>query len=82
MSFSMPVRSKTFEATRRRRLGWTSHEHQAGSASAVPEPAQRNLRHGGPCQDRALYSCSCGYAFDAPVSTSVDCPHCGDRQAW
>ena len=45
-------------------------------------PGQRGHRLGGPTQDRALYSCSCGYAFDALVSTSVDCPHCGDRQAW
>jgi hypothetical protein len=49
---------------------------------AHPGPPRRNLRQGGAPQDRALYSCSCGYAFAAPVSTSVDCPHCGDRQAW
>ena len=33
-------------------------------------------------QDAALYSCGCGYVFTAPVSTSVDCPHCGADQAW
>ncbi len=38
-------------------------------------------RAGGP-EDRALYSCMCGYAFQAAVSTSVDCPHCGTEQAW
>jgi hypothetical protein len=38
-------------------------------------------RAGGP-QDRALYTCACGYAFTAAVSTSVGCPHCGTSQAW
>jgi hypothetical protein len=38
-------------------------------------------RAGGP-QDRALYSCGCGHAFKASVSTSVGCPRCGTRQAW
>jgi cytochrome c5 len=30
----------------------------------------------------ATYNCTCGYVFEAPVLTSVDCPHCGDSQAW
>jgi hypothetical protein len=33
-------------------------------------------------QDAALYACSCGYVFKAPVTTSVGCPHCGTAQAW
>ena len=33
-------------------------------------------------QDAALYNCSCGYVFKAPVTTSVGCPHCGTAQAW
>ena len=33
-------------------------------------------------QDTATYSCGCGYVFTAPVSTSVECPHCGGDQAW
>ena len=39
-------------------------------------------RRGLPTQDRALYSCGCGHAFKASVSTSVGCPRCGTRQAW
>lgn len=42
----------------------------------------RGRYEGGPSLDQALYSCSCGYAFEAPVSTSVGCPHCGTVQAW
>ena len=33
-------------------------------------------------QDSALYSCACGYAFTASVSTTVGCPQCGTCQAW
>jgi predicted Zn-ribbon and HTH transcriptional regulator len=36
---------------------------------------------GGPL-DTAVYTCSCGCLFDASVSTTVRCPHCGANQAW
>ena len=49
--------------------------------TAVHQPLARAKRSGGP-EDRALYSCHCGYAFKAEVSTSVGCPHCGTAQAW
>lgn len=42
---------------------------------------ESHRRAGGP-EDRALYACSCGYAFEADVTTSVGCPHCGQSQAW
>jgi hypothetical protein len=53
------------------------------TTSVSPEAAEtRDARRGGGPEDRALYSCMCGYAFKAKVSTSVDCPHCGSQQAW
>jgi hypothetical protein len=53
------------------------------SAPLTPEAAEtRDARRGGGPEDRALYSCVCGFAFSAKVSTSVDCPHCGTEQAW
>jgi DNA-directed RNA polymerase subunit M/transcription elongation factor TFIIS len=36
---------------------------------------------GGP-EDRARYTCTCGYVWDTAVSASVTCPHCGAAQAW
>ncbi len=36
---------------------------------------------GGP-EDVAHYSCICGFVFEADVSTTVACPHCGAAQAW
>jgi len=51
------------------------------SPETVSDADARARRSGGP-QDKALYSCGCGYAFKAEVSTSVGCPHCGTHQAW
>jgi hypothetical protein len=55
--------------------------HSGRSRHSVLQTLARAKRSGGP-EDVALYSCSCGYAFKAPVSTSVGCPHCGTSQAW
>ncbi len=54
----------------------------------APQPARSEspetsaARRGGGPEDRALYSCMCGFAFKAAVTTSVGCPHCGTEQAW
>jgi hypothetical protein len=55
--------------------------HAGRARSTVLQTLARAKRSGGP-EDIALYSCGCGYAFRAPVSTSVGCPHCGVKQAW
>jgi len=58
------------------------HEHHSGRGrNSVLQTLARAKRSGGP-EDTALYSCHCGYAFKAEVSTSVGCPHCGTNQAW
>ena len=49
-------------------------------ADAVMYPA-RERAAGGP-QDRALYRCSCGYAFLATVEAGVHCPNCSTEQSW
>ncbi|HUH82064.1 MAG TPA: hypothetical protein VLZ06_12135 [Solirubrobacteraceae bacterium] len=71
----------------------TSHRRRTGDRSGAesrqadpPGPrcdqaAQRVREAGGPL-DSACYTCGCGLLFDAPVSTSVSCPHCGADQAW
>jgi len=51
------------------------------AAPQQPAPQARERDAGGP-EDRAAYRCSCGYVFEAPVSTTVGCPHCGSTQAW
>jgi hypothetical protein len=44
--------------------------------------AERRARESGGPEDFAFYTCGCGFAFRADVSTSVSCPHCGAGQAW
>lgn len=57
--------------------------HLVPAPEASPEvKASRRARESGGPEDRAFYTCSCGYAFDADVTTSVVCPHCGATQAW
>jgi hypothetical protein len=69
----------------RRRRG----AHATSVSVSAPEPVMRacdpavqRVREAGGPLDRASYSCACGYVFDAAVSTSVGCPHCGCAQAW
>jgi hypothetical protein len=51
-------------------------------ASGACDPAVARVREAGGPVDHASYSCQCGCVFDAPVSTTVCCPHCGVGQAW
>jgi rubrerythrin len=51
---------------------------------AIPDEHVDERRHRAAVnpEDHALYRCSCGYQFEADVSASVACPHCGTSQAW
>ena len=51
-------------------------------AAPVLHPHQLRARQSGGPDDNAHYSCACGMAFTAAVSTSVECPNCGTGQAW
>lgn len=76
---------------RRHREGRPRHVNGRGEAPATAtdqtDPTQdtansRRRREAGVSEDHAVYTCQCGYVFEALVSTSVGCPHCGDSQAW
>jgi hypothetical protein len=83
----MLVKAKQGESSVRwRRRARGGHNGEA-RVSASPQSdatvgTSRERRHGGPSEDRALYTCECGYAFEALVTTSVGCPHCDRTQAW
>jgi hypothetical protein len=47
-----------------------------------PDTATQRVRDAGGPIDRASYACECGLLFQAKVSTTVMCPHCGAGQAW
>jgi hypothetical protein len=56
----------------------------AEPAARIPDEhlAERRHRASVAPEDTAHYACSCGFQFQASVSTSVRCPHCGAGQAW
>ena len=59
--------------------------HQRRDAAPAPRPSVTptiQAKRGGCPQDNAFYSCDCGCAFTAAVSTSVGCPQCGHSQDW
>ena len=44
--------------------------------------SQVRARRGSGPEDRALYSCECGFAWKGEVTASPCCAHCGTPQAW
>jgi len=92
------VRAKRVESSRRRREGFRSSAGDLGAPESAARQVKVRppialagndvRRERGTCSgkpltnDAATYHCHCGFVFEAPVSTSVGCPHCGGTQAW
>lgn len=87
--------TKLLERTRARSgaMRWRRAERGPESPAPLSEPAHAYAvyTHDGdsgvhaladPPLDLAVYQCSCGYVFEAAVSTAVTCPHCASQQAW
>jgi len=80
----------TTPKTLRRRRERTRQAGTRRATAAAAEPRARQAltvsqvraRRGGGPEDRALYSCECGFAWTGEVSASPSCPHCGTPQAW
>jgi hypothetical protein len=75
-----PMRSKLRIKRAPRR--WARERRVNGPHVPKPDPQVQRVREAGGPIDHAHYSCQCGYSFEAEVSTTVACPHCGDTQAW
>jgi len=72
----MHLTSKTKSSRRSQR-----RSKSASRRTAVPV-SQVRARRGGGIEDRALYSCECGFAWKGEVTASPCCAHCGTPQAW
>ena len=68
-----------------------SRRHHPPPARRASEPRQQRpalpvsqvrARRGSGIEDRALYSCECGFAWTGEVTASPCCAHCGTPQAW
>ena len=67
----------------KRRSSRPTRSGRQAKQQVMPESDEtRAARRAGGPEDCALYACMCGFAFKAPVTTSVGCPHCGTQQAW
>jgi hypothetical protein len=76
------VRSKRDEKGSGRRRPSAFMTRPAPAQARGPVATGRSHRERETFQDNALYTCHCGFVFEAAVSTRVDCPHCGTGQAW
>jgi hypothetical protein len=80
----MTVRTRPHRLRTRPRSGRRAARREASVEPGLVQPTAPQAREraaGGP-QDLAAYCCSCGYVFEAAVSTTVGCPQCGGTQAW
>jgi hypothetical protein len=57
-------------------------KREAAGAQGQPDRLIAERRLEPATEDQAMYSCECGFIFQAAVLTSVGCPHCGSSQAW
>jgi len=78
----MIVRTRPQRRRTRPRIGRRAPGAPGPAGEHAPAPPQAREREAGGPQDLAAYRCECGCVFEAPVSTDVDCPHCGGAQAW
>jgi hypothetical protein len=72
----LTTKTKTFRRSQRR-----SKAPSVARRSAMPV-SQVRARRGSGVEDRALYSCECGFAWKGEVTASPCCAHCGTPQAW
>ena len=71
--------------TKPRRQRGARRLHVVPDPAPRPEPvhsAERRYRAASRPDDRAVFTCGCGYLFEARVTTTMPCPHCGEMQAW
>jgi hypothetical protein len=81
MAATVTTRRRSRRRAPARRRGPARAPRTATAAGAALNALARARRSGGPV-DRALYTCGCGNAFTAAVSTTVGCPSCGETQTW
>jgi len=74
--------SKTLRRRRERKAQAPARRATEPRQRPVLSVSQVGARRGGGPEDRALYSCECGFAWKGEVTASPGCPHCGTPQAW
>jgi hypothetical protein len=78
------TKTKSLRRSRRRPQNGQAPGRRASEPrqrAALPV-SQVRARRGSGIEDRALYSCECGFAWTGEVTASPCCAHCGTPQAW
>ena len=74
-------KTKTFRRSRRQPQAPTRRASEPRQRPTL-SVSQVRARRGSGIEDRALYSCECGFAWTGEVTASPCCAHCGTPQAW
>ena len=76
-------KTKSFRRSQRRSKAPAAPARRAPEQRRTALPvSQVRARRGSGIEDRALYSCECGFAWKGEVTASPCGAHCGTPQAW
>jgi hypothetical protein len=77
----LTTKTKTLKRSQRRSKAPAPARRATERRASLPV-SQVRARRGSGVEDRALYSCECGFAWTGEVTASPCCAHCGTPQAW
>ena len=78
----LTTKTKSFRRSLRQPQAPTRRASQPRQRAITLSVSQVRARRGSGIEDRALYSCECGFAWTGEVTASPCCAHCGTPQAW
>ena len=78
----LPTKTKSLRRSQRRKPQAPARRASEPRSRPAMPVSQMRARRGSGIEDRALYSCECGFAWKGEVTASPSCAHCGTPQAW
>ena len=78
----LTTKTKSFRRSLRQPQAPTRRASEPRPRAGTLSVSQVRARRGSGIEDRALYSCECGFAWTGEVTASPCCAHCGTPQAW
>ena len=78
----LKTKTKSFRRSLRQPQAPARRASEPRQRSTALSASQVRARRGSGIEDRALYSCECGFAWTGEVTASPCCAHCGTPQAW
>ena len=78
----LTTKTKSFRRSLRQPKAPARRASEPRQRASTLSVSQVRARRGGGIEDRALYSCECGFTWTGEVTASPCCAHCGTPQAW